>query len=129
MYADVERLLVALLPGLTGGVRACTDLPADLLQVLPVVQVARIGGTDSSVSLDVATVDVDSYAASRQAANELAGQVRHALLFALPGAAAAGGVVTRVQTLSAPAWRPYDNTTLRRVGASYQLTVRATAAL
>lgn len=125
VYADVERLLVAFLPGQLGGVRVLTELPANLADVLPVVAVLRLGGTDASVAFDVATVDVDVYAASRAAASALAEQVRRALRFALPHTAG----VRHVQTLSAPAWRPYDNTALRRFGATYQLTVQATSAL
>lgn len=125
VYADVERLLVGFLPGQLGGVRVLTELPANLADVLPVVSVLRLGGTDASVALDIAVIDVDVYAGSRGAASSLAEQVRRALRFALPRTAG----VRRVQTISAPAWRPYDNTALRRFGATYELTVQATSAL
>lgn len=125
MYADVEALLVGWL-GAQLTVRTCTELPADLTGALPVVQVDRIGGADRDVSLDIATVDVDCYALGRLAAAQLAARARTALLHALPGTTAAGGVVVRVQTLSAPASRPYDTTSaVHRCGGSYQLTVQA----
>jgi hypothetical protein len=56
-YPDVERLLVAYL-GAALGVRVVTDLPANLQQILPLVQVGRVGGADDVVTIDHARVDV-----------------------------------------------------------------------
>jgi hypothetical protein len=124
-YPDIERLLVARLAGVLG-VRFVTDLPSNLQQVLPLGQVNRIGGADDVITLDRANVDVDAYAGSRAAALELAERVREDLRMALPGAALPGGVVVcRVETLSGPAWRPYDDAGgVRRFGATYQITTR-----
>lgn len=124
MYLDVERLLVPWLAAHLD-VRVVTDIPADLARVLPVVQLARIGGTDSTPTLDVALMDVDCYTAGRAASFELAERVREALRFALPGQQLAAAYIPKVATALAPAWRPYDNTNVRRVGASYEVTVQS----
>jgi hypothetical protein len=60
-YPDVERLLVTYL-GAALGVRVVTDLPANLQQILPLVQVGRVGGADDTVTIDHARVDVDVFA-------------------------------------------------------------------
>jgi hypothetical protein len=124
-FPDVETLLVGWLSGHLAGMRVVTDTPSNLASLLPVVQVTRFGGGDHSVALDVANIDVDTYAATRQGAAELAEQVRYALLFILPGQNNKGVVVTRTDTLIGPSWRAYENTALRRFGATYQLTVHA----
>lgn len=128
--ADVEALLVPWL-ALTLGVRVVTELPADLGDVLPVVRVVRVGGGDDDdvPSLDHPTIAVDCYGADRAAALDLAAQVHTALRVTLPGTllrTEAGTVaVTKTQTISGPSWRPYDNTALRRFGATYRLILRS----
>jgi hypothetical protein len=123
-YPDIERLLVAHLAA-TLGVRFVTDLPSNLQQILPLGQVNRIGGGDDVVTIDRANVDVDTYAAGRAQALDLAERVREELRMRLPGYPVAGVVVCRVETLSGPAWRPYDDATMvRRFGATYQITTR-----
>lgn len=124
-YPDVERLLVAYLGPALGGVRVVTDTPANLEKTLPVVQVTRFGGTDVAPGIDRPVVDIDCYAATRGAASDLAEQVRYALLYQLPGTTVGDVAVPRVDTLTGPSWRPYDNTALRRFGASYAITTHA----
>jgi hypothetical protein len=119
-YADVERLLVAYL-GSTLSVRAVTDLPSNLGDLLPLVQVTRMGGADLQPTLDRPVVDIDCYATDRVGAYDLAQQVRDLLRLVLPGQLVDGVLVARVDTVGGPSWRPYDNTSLRRFGASYQL--------
>ena len=120
-YPDVERLLVTYL-GDALAVRVVTDLPANLQQVLPLVQVARIGGADDVV-LDAARVDVDVFATGRGAAVELAERCRGALRFGLAGQVVDGVTVYRVRTGEGPAWRPYEDTAgVRRFGAVYEIT-------
>lgn len=122
-YGDIERLLTSWLAQQLA-VRVVTDLPANLDDVLPLVQVTRYGGGDDVISLDRPLVDVDCYAATRGAAYELAQRVRDAVRFALPGRVVDSVLVCRVDTLSGPVWRPYENATLRRFGASYQITTQ-----
>jgi hypothetical protein len=104
-----------------------TDLPANLADVLPVIQVDRIGGGDDVISIDHATVDVDVYAADMASAEDLAEQVRMLLRTDLPGRLVADGsaVVSRVRTITGPNRLPYDNTGLTRIGAAYQVTLHS----
>ncbi|MET9150077.1 hypothetical protein ABZX82_02160 [Streptomyces griseoflavus] len=120
MWPDIEVELIARLNAALK-VRHVTDLPAKLLEVLPVNQVQRIGGEDDGIRLDRALVTVDSYAADRAGASLLARRTRHELVERLPGVQTSRAVFGRVATISAPAWRPYENTALRRMGATYEI--------
>jgi hypothetical protein len=120
VFVDVERLLVIWLSGRLGR-RVLTDLPGDLAGQVPLVQIARYGGADERPGLDTVLLDVDAYGANRGSAVALAEAARHALRFALPGEQLDRAVVTRVDTLEAPSLRPYDNTDVRRFGATYRL--------
>lgn len=125
-FAGVEALLI----GWTSAqlsVRCLTDLPADLQAVVPVVQIVRIGGPsdDNLSSFQAATVSVDCFAADRAAATTLAQQVDDAWRKVLPGTTTGGAVVGKVRTLSGASWRPWNDTAVRRFGASYQVWVRA----
>lgn len=124
-YPDVERLLVSFLGAALGGVRVLTDTPANLEKVLPVVQVTRFGGADVAPGIDRPVVDIDCYAATRGAASDLAERVRYALLYQLPGTSIGTVGIPRVDTVTGPTWRPYDNPALRRFGASYAVTTHA----
>lgn len=121
MWPDLEIELVAWLNEALDGVRHCTELPADLAGALPINQIQRVGGDDDTFRLDRALISLDSYAATREAASLLARQTRHQLVTALPGVKTSAAVFARVSTLSAPAWRPYENPNLRRMGATYEI--------
>jgi hypothetical protein len=123
-YPNVEKMLVAWL-STNVGVRVLTDTPTNLAQILPVVQVTKFGGTDQVPGIDVANVDIDVYASTRDQAAGLAERVRYQLRMVLPGQQVAGITVSRVETIIGPSWRPYDNTSLRRFGASYAFTLHA----
>jgi hypothetical protein len=73
--------------------------------------------------LDEPTVDVECYAATREAANALALQVRAAMRTALIGYTANGATVARVRGNVGPGWRPYTNVNVRRVGFTDQITL------
>jgi hypothetical protein len=126
--ADVEALLV---PWLSAAVaaRAVTELPAALADLAPVVHVLRIGGgsDDALPAFEFPTVSVDCYAATRGAALALAVSVDTAIRVTLPNTVHAFGslstVVTKTQTVTGPSWRPYDDITVRRFGATYQLHI------
>lgn len=120
MWPDVEIELVAWLTAALD-VRHCTELPADLLEKLPVNQIQRVGGNDDGFRLDRALVSLDSFGASREAASELARQTRHELVVNLRGVKTTAAVFGGVSTVSAPAWRPYENPGLRRMGATYEI--------
>lgn len=120
---DVELLVIQWLQAQLGSSVVVRDeLDNNLLNELPTVQVERIpAGGDDGFRLDHALVDIDVYAATRSGAVALAAQIRGLLLGALPGSTATGAVVGRVGTISAPGARPYENTGLRRVGATYEI--------
>lgn len=121
-YVDVERLLVQWL-GSQLNCRVVTDLPANLEQQVPLLQIQRIGGADTRPGLDFAGLDVDAFGPDRGSAVALAEKARHVLRFRLPGTQIDSAVFTRVDTTEAPSFRPYDNTALRRFGATYRLVV------
>lgn len=117
---DVEAELVAWLTNRLDE-RTLTDLPANLGDALPVVQIRRAGGGDDGIRLDRAFVDIDVYAASRQAASTLMSQTRSLLLTELRGTVTTAAVFTSARTISAPTWRPYENPGLRRFGATFEI--------
>lgn len=119
-WPNVEAVLVAALGAFLDGPLVTTELDNDLLTELPVVQVHRVGGGDDGFRLDRPLVDVDVYAATRLDAATLAEQVRSYLL-SLRGSITGTAVIGKVSTVSAPSWRPYQNTLLRRCGATYEL--------
>jgi hypothetical protein len=108
--------------------RVVTELPANLADVVPAIQVTRFGGSDDFITLDAANIDIDTFAATRDASRSLSEQVRAALRLHLPGYAANGAAVQSVTTISAPRWVPYDNTSLRRFVASYRITIHSVPA-
>jgi hypothetical protein len=120
---DVElEVMVWLRARLDPGVVVRDELDNDLLDELPTVQVQRIpAGGDDGIRLDRAFVDVDVYAATRAAAIELSATIRGLLLTQLRGSSTEKAVFSRVATITAPAGRPYENTALRRVGATYEI--------
>ncbi|MEV4424069.1 hypothetical protein AB0K23_01570 [Streptomyces sp. NPDC049602] len=120
---DVELELIQWLQAKAGpGVVVRDEVDNQLLGELPTIQVQRLAaGGDDSFRLDRALVDVDVYHSTRAQAIALAGQVRGWLLTDLPGARTDVAVFGRVSTVSPPAMRPYENTALRRVGATYQI--------
>jgi hypothetical protein len=127
--ADVEAFLVPWLAA-TLNVQAVTWLPADLVGSVPVVQVARIGGgsDDDLHVFDFPTVSINSFAVGRVPAFSLAASVDEVIRTTLPNTVhtvtAGTAVVTKTQTVTGPSWRPYDDITVRRFGATYQLHIR-----
>lgn len=123
-YSDIEKSLVGWLQSqLAGGVRVLTELPGELAQVLPVVRVTRLGGPELAPRLEAADIDIDTFGGNRSQAFTVLENVRVAMRFKLPGTQLAGSVYTRVDTLSGPAWRPYENTNVRRYGATFHVIV------
>lgn len=120
---DVElALMVWLRPRLGDGVVVRDELDNSLLDELPTVQVQRLpAGGDDGIRLDRALVDVDVYATTRADAISLSATIRGLLLGELRGSTTTQAVFGRVGTVSAPGVRPYENTALRRVGATYEI--------
>lgn len=126
MIPDTESVLVHAAQDQFTTARVCTDLPADLADVLPVIQVDVIGGQDLQVAVDRATVDFDCYGLDRIAARALAHQVWDWLRFTLPGSTVDGALISRVNTINQPNWVPYDDTNVRRFTFTVQVYLRAT---
>lgn len=103
-------------------VTSATDTPADLAGSLPFVQVRQIGGTGTRFSGEP-RVDVDVYAGTYSDARDLAGRVHDALMM-LRGEVN-GAIIRDVSVAMMPSARPYDNTGLRRIGATYYVSARA----
>lgn len=118
---DVEAELVVWCKAELDGVRVVTDLPANLVDVLPVVQLQRIGGDDDTIRLDRAFVDVNVYAPTRPAASQLMARTRSLLLTGLRGVTISAAVFTSARTLTGPAWRDYENPALRRFGSTFEI--------
>ncbi|WP_394436300.1 hypothetical protein [Streptomyces sp. SGAir0957] len=98
------------------------ELDNDLLAELPTIQIEQIpGGEDDGLRLARALVDVNIYAATRANAFDLAGRVHAWLTGELRGSTTAAAVFGRIGAVTLPAIRPYENTGLRRVGATYEL--------
>lgn len=125
-WAGVERMLVDWLTTDLGH-RVCTELPADLGSVLPLIHVVRVGGPHhaSTPYFQMPTINVDSFAADRGAATDLAEAVDVSLRRRLPGSTVLGARVGRTATITGPGFRAWDDSTLRRMGASYQLWLKA----
>lgn len=92
-----------------------------LLEELPTIQIQKVGGSDDGIRLDRALVDIDVYHSTRAGAIALAAEVRAWVLTELRGSTSPTAVIGRTGTISAPAIRPYENTALRRVGATYEI--------
>ncbi|MEE1813561.1 hypothetical protein PUR59_00650 [Streptomyces sp. SP18ES09] len=120
---DIELELIKWLQAKAGAdVIVRDEVDNHLLDELPTVQVQRLpAGDDDGFRLDRALVDVDVYHSTRAAAIGLAAQIRGWLLQDLPGASTDAVVFGRVSSNPPPAVRPYENTALRRVGATYQI--------
>ncbi len=96
------------------------ELDNNLLNELPTIQINQIpGGDDDGIRLARMLVDIDVYAASRADAITLARDVHKWVTGELRGSSTDSLVIGRTGALTLPALRPYENTALRRVGATY----------
>ncbi len=97
------------------------ELDNNLADELPTIQVQQIpAGDDDGLRLARMLVDIDVYAATRADAITLAREVHAWVTGELRGSTGPTLVIGRTSALTLPAPRPYENTALRRVGATYQ---------
>lgn len=97
------------------------ELDNNLANELPTIQIQQIpGGDDDGLRLARLLVDIDVYATSRADAITLARDVHAWVTGELRGSTGASIVIGRTAALALPAPRPYENTALRRVGATYE---------
>lgn len=120
---DVELMLTGWLRPALPGRRVVRRLPGNLEQVLPLVQVTRVGGGRHQQVLDRPRVDLDCYALSDEAASDLARLVE-SLLPTMRGVTTGGGTVGWVGIETGASWRPDWNERVRRYGLTAVLTVR-----
>lgn len=129
--ADAELLVRGFLVAQFSPTRVVVETPSNLSDVVPLIQVARFGGSSTFYGLDDANIDVDYFdgahdnKSARENAQAGSGLVRSALLLHLPGYSSGGAAVQSVTEISAPRWVPYDNTSLRRITAAYRITIRS----
>ncbi len=130
-YVDVEQLLIGWLADVTD-LRVVAELPVDI--IAPTVQINTISGAETSPATDRASVDVDVFVPpdsegepDLETAQDLAQWIRTLILRSLPGYTATVGTVRatvlRTGGLSRPVRRPFDESGLRRINASYTLLV------
>jgi len=119
---DVElAVMVALRAFLGDGVVVRDETDNNLANELPTVQVQVAGGDDDGFRLDRPFVDIDVYHSTRADAIALAATIRSWVLTRLRGSVTEHAVFGLTGTISRPAVRPYENTALRRVGATYEI--------
>lgn len=128
-YPAPERILADFLTA-DLGVRVCSEVPADLADVVPLVQAVRVGGPahDRDPFFLMPTINVDCFDADRASAMDLAHAVDLSLRRRLSGATVLGARIGRVATITGPSWRPWDDTDVRRFGATYQIWIKAPSA-
>lgn len=119
---DVELELIGWTQArMADGVVVRDELDNSLLDELPTVQIQAIGGDDDGFRLDRALVDIDVYAGTRADAIALAAAVHGLYLTQLRGSTTERAVFGMVRAVTRPTPRPYENTALRRVGATYEV--------
>jgi hypothetical protein len=108
-------------------VRVADEWPDNLQHAARVVCIQRSETSpgDTQVTMDVADLDVDCFARTRQRAMDLAEQVRAELRlrFLHYTDPQTGAFIHKVQTFSGPAVAPYDSSLVVRVAATYRVSV------
>jgi hypothetical protein len=119
---DIELELIARATARFPAAVVRDELDNNLLGELPTIQINQIpGGYDDGVKLARMIVDIDVYAATRADAIQLARDVHAWVTAELRGSSGPSIVFGRTGALTLPAPRDYENTGLRRVGATYEL--------
>ncbi|KPC89884.1 hypothetical protein ADL27_38365 [Streptomyces sp. NRRL F-6602] len=120
--ADVEAILAPWIEA-RFPVTAGSETPPDLEKRLPFVRVERIGGSDERFT-HRPRVAVDVFTTTADEGRHLSGAIRNALL--LLYGPVGGGVVQSIRCDSGPSAQPWAGDTVRRRGATYTVTLRAT---
>lgn len=98
------------------------ELDNRLLEELPTIQITQLpAGDDDGIRLARMLVDIDTYHRTRADAITLARQVHTWVTRELRGSHSSTLVIARTGAITLPGIRPYDNTALRRVGATYEI--------
>lgn len=121
----VEPIASTWLTGRFPTARVVTETPSDLAAALPLILIAGLPGGQQH-TLGGPLLDVETYAATRDAARTLSMQVHNALLFEMRGIIL-DGIVTKIENVGIPHWRPYPNTNLRKFGGLYRVFLHPAA--
>lgn len=116
MNAEIKLIgwLAAQFPDAHVSTRAPADMTGE------VIRAHRTGGANDR-QLDRVLLDVDCFAAGDVASSNLACLVWGAFTDTLPHISYNGAAYTRVDTIVAPRFLPWDNTNVSRYGATYQI--------
>lgn len=127
VFPDTTSVLAILLADMAGGPdHGGTEVPENLMDVLPFQFVGRSGGADSG-GTDYVLADVDTFALTRDEAWTLAEQTREFLLNPPDGYHIVGSVLLdRVTTSVGPRQAPWLNPHVVRFSATYRVEVRET---
>lgn len=125
-FAPIESMLVGWSTAQFPDADSCTETDDDLVEQLPVIQWFLVDGVAGVITMDTARMDYDVFHATRTQAEQLAGLVRAAILYKLPGYISGSFVVTDVDEISRPGWRPYGNKKLSRYGGTVDVTTHLT---
>jgi len=124
---DVEAVLIGWLAAQLGDAALCVrDIPEDLQDAVPVVQVLDVTGIVAGNARihATATIDVNAYAGGGETADADAcalGRQVEALLLATRNLTTAGAVVQEFGSVVRPRKLPYVNTAVILYGATYTL--------
>ncbi|QCX81276.1 hypothetical protein C9F11_38465 [Streptomyces sp. YIM 121038] len=119
---DVEGELIARAADRFPSAVVRDELDNNLANELPTIQIEQVpGGGDDGLRLARYLVDINVYAATRVEAIALANDVHAWATGELRGSTSTAAVIGRTGALTLPAARPYENTGLRRVGATYEI--------
>ncbi len=127
-YADVERMLVAYLPGaLTPTARVGVATPADpngTYSWLPFIRVQRVGGPRSQ-GIDRARLIFDYLGPDYATASALGAAVSALFDGPIFHLRSPEGIITSAQTDSGPSWVPYDDVNVTRFQSHHTLLVQS----
>lgn len=115
-YALLKDFLTSVL-----GITTFRQVPSNLAYDVPLAVVARFGGSDRTITLDVARVDIDYFASTEDTAEAGGELIRAAMRTRLHGRMYGGAVVGRVETFTAPRLLPWDAPDVYRCNAGYQI--------
>jgi hypothetical protein len=118
-FPDVQAFLVDDLQALAGAGHTGVQTPANLAELLPFTRVRRIGGGSDRI-FDRATVDVDWFDGSYTAAEMGAEMVRQRLVGPPPPVV----WFDAIDCPSGPQELPWGDGSIRRFGATYQISTR-----
>lgn len=119
-YPSIEPIFAAWLAD-RRDIAVVEQLPTNLTFALPLIAVERLSGADATLTLDDATLDVDVFASSRDAARNISEQIREDVRLHLTGYTTGRLSVSRTATVQAPVPRPWGNDAVWRFSGTYRI--------